>query len=296
MESRPLSTGPSAAAVPSTSSGGTAGRAEGVLAAGREFERLLVEQMLRSMQESLDEGMFSQQGVSNDWYGSLFNQELSRELTEGPGLGVARTLLQQLDTEGGTPDSLAEGLRSLRGAGSQAGLASLDRAFELRRREREAESLEPLASLERRSEYYRAARAESTATRADSPRKSELKALVREVAAQVGVDERLALALVETESGFNSRARSPKGALGLTQLMPDTARGLGVHDPLDPRQNVKGGLTYLKNMLERYQDRRLALAAYNAGPGAVDRHEGIPPYKETRAYVARIEKLLREER
>jgi len=264
--------------------------------AAREFERLLVEQMLKAMQESLDEGMFPSSGAGSDWYTSLFNQEMSREITADGGMGVARGMLEQLRAQGVSVDSAGtDGLGLLevsRGAGMQAGLASMDRAFELRRREREAERLEPLSTLSQRSELYRAARAESTAT--DPPRKAELKALVREVAAEVGVDPRLALALVEAESGFNPRARSPKGAMGLAQLMPDTARGLGVTDPLDPRQNVKGGLTYLKRMLEKYQDRDLALAAYNAGPGAVDRHKGIPPYRETRAYVARIGNLLRE--
>ena len=266
--------------------------------AAREFERLLVERMLTAMQESLDEGLFPSKGAGADWYTSLFNQEVSREISSGPGLGVARTLLEQLRGTSGAAEEDGDmdpgqllGLG--RGAGLQAGLASLDRAYELRRKEREGELLEPLSTLNRRSELYRAARAESTA--ADSPRRAEMKALVREVAAEVGVDERLALALVETESGFNPRARSPKGAMGLAQLMPDTARGLGVRDPLDPRQNLQGGLTYLKRMLDKYQDRDLALAAYNAGPGAVDRHKGIPPYRETRAYVARIGNLLREE-
>jgi len=264
--------------------------------AAREFERLLVERMLTAMQESLDEGLFPSQGAGADWYTSLFNQEVSREISSGQGLGVARSLLDQLGSQaapsqaGGAGEDL---LGLARGAGARAGLASLDRAFELRRKEREGELLEPLSTLSRRSELYRAARAESTA--ADSPRRAEMKALVREVAAEVGVDARLALALVETESGFNPHARSPKGAMGLAQLMPDTARGLGVRDPLDPRQNLKGGLTYLKRMLEKYQDRDLALAAYNAGPGAVDRHKGIPPYRETRAYVARIGNLLRED-
>jgi hypothetical protein len=265
--------------------------------AAREFERLLVERMLTAMQESLDEGLFPSQGAGADWYTSLFNQEVSREISSGQGLGVARSLLDQL--RGGGPaaesgDLDPDALLGLgRGAGLQTGLASLDRAFELRRKEREGELLEPLATLNRRSELYRAARAESTA--AQSPQRAEMKDLVREVAAEVGVDARLALALVETESGFNPHARSPKGAMGLAQLMPDTARGLGVSDPLDPRQNLKGGLTYLKRMLEKYQDRDLALAAYNAGPGAVDRHKGIPPYRETRAYVARIGSLLRED-
>ncbi len=304
MESRPLQS-PGLAGTRASAGGEIPGnRAATLESAGREFERLLVEQMLTAMQETLDEGLFSQQGVGSDWYTSQFNQEMSKELTAGPGLGVASSLLRQLRAGGESGESLESGLDAIRGAGSDAGLASLDRAFELRRRERAAEALEPLSPLARRSELSRAVReggapAESSAASSalsNTPDTARMRRLVREVAAEVGVDENLALALVQTESGFNSRARSPKGAMGLTQLMPDTARGLGVHDPFDPRQNIKGGLTYLKNMLERYQDRRLALAAYNAGPGAVDRHDGVPPYRETRAYVARIEKLLQEER
>jgi Rod binding domain-containing protein len=303
MDLRPASPGsstdrPGAASASRPAAGASPQKSEAKLEqTAREFERLLVEQMLTAMQESLEEGMFPTSGASSDWYTSLFNQEMSRQITADGGLGVARGMLEQLRAQDGAEQaqgSAGTGLLDLsRGAGMQAGLASLDRAFELRRRERESELLEPLSTLSKRSELYRAARAESTA--ADPPRRAEMKALVREVAAEVGVDARLALALVETESGFNPRARSPKGAMGLAQLMPDTARGLGVTDPLDPRQNLKGGLTYLKRMLEKYQDRDLALAAYNAGPGAVDRHKGIPPYRETRAYVARIGNLLREE-
>ncbi|MFA7330761.1 MAG: transglycosylase SLT domain-containing protein [Candidatus Delongbacteria bacterium] len=298
MESRPLQ-GTSLAGTRATAGAETPGsRAATLESAGREFERLLVEQMLTAMQETLDEGLFAQQGVGSDWYTSQFNQELSKELTAGPGLGVASSLLRQLRAGGESGENLEAGLDAIRGAGNGVGLASLDRAFELRRREREAAAADPLNPLARQAEVYRALQgaAPAESTRVRQVGSAELRALVRDVAAEVGVDENLALALVQTESGFNSRARSPKGAMGLTQLMPDTARGLGVRDPFDPRQNVKGGLTYLKNMLERYQDRRLALAAYNAGPGAVDRHDGVPPYRETRAYVARIEKLLQEDR
>ena len=95
--------------------------------------------------------------------------------------------------------------------------------------------------------------------------------------------------LVKAESGGNTRAVSHAGAQGLMQLMPATAKGLGVADSFKPDENVRGGATYLDALLTRYHDNMaLALAAYNAGPEAVDKYHGIPPYRETRVYVARV--------
>ena len=99
-----------------------------------------------------------------------------------------------------------------------------------------------------------------------------------------GIPENLFLRLVQQESGFNPNARSHKGAIGLAQLMPGTARALRV-DPHDPSQNLEGGARYLKQMYQKFGSWRLALAAYNAGPGAVEKHNGVPPYKETKNYV-----------
>jgi soluble lytic murein transglycosylase-like protein len=103
------------------------------------------------------------------------------------------------------------------------------------------------------------------------------------------LDVDLLASVVEAESGGNARAVSPAGARGLMQLMPGTAAGLGVKDSFQPRQNIQGGSAYLDELLTRYNDNlALALAAYNAGPEAVDRYRGIPPYRETRLYVARV--------
>lgn len=112
---------------------------------------------------------------------------------------------------------------------------------------------------------------------------------VEKYARDNGVDTALVKALIRQESGFNPNAVSGSGALGLMQLMPATAKGLGVENPLDPEQNLAGGIRHLKGLLARYHGNvPLALAAYNAGGGAVDKHGGIPPYKETQNYVRNI--------
>lgn len=106
----------------------------------------------------------------------------------------------------------------------------------------------------------------------------------RAAARRNGIPEDLFLRLVRQESGWNASARSHKGAMGLAQLMPGTARDLGV-DPRNPAQNLEGGARYLAMQYRKFGTWRLALAAYNAGPGAVEKHGGIPPFRETRNYV-----------
>ena len=123
--------------------------------------------------------------------------------------------------------------------------------------------------------------------------RAALDAIVERQAARHEVSADLVRAVIQVESAWNPRAVSSKGAMGLMQLMPGTAEELGVTDPFDPAQNIRAGVTYLKRLLDRYDgNAELALAAYNAGPGAVDRYgRRIPPYRETQNYVRKIKSV-----
>ncbi|WP_036041371.1 lytic transglycosylase domain-containing protein [Leptospira alstonii] len=125
-------------------------------------------------------------------------------------------------------------------------------------------------------------------------RNGSLTEIIRKESEKNHLDPALVQSVIKAESGFKADAVSPKGAIGLMQLMPSTANLLGVDDPSDPAENVAGGTKFLSDLLHKYKNLDHALAAYNAGPGAVDRYGGIPPYKETQKYVEKVKKFYKD--
>lgn len=126
--------------------------------------------------------------------------------------------------------------------------------------------------------------------------KNDIDRIVNYYSQKKGVPAPLVRSVIKAESDYNAEAISPDGAMGLMQLMPETAMGLGVENPFNPEENIKGGVTYLKSLIDRNKgDYKLALAAYNAGQGNVDKAGGVPDFKETREYVKKVINLYKEE-
>lgn len=127
----------------------------------------------------------------------------------------------------------------------------------------------------------------------DPSSKPEFSDMIRRHSTSYRLEEALVKAVIKAESDYNPRAVSRKGAIGMMQLLPSTARDMSVRDPLNPEENIRGGSRYLRLMLDQFDNNiELALAAYNAGPNAVKKHGGIPPYEETRTYVKRVKRYL----
>lgn len=159
------------------------------------------------------------------------------------------------------------------------------RIEEIRRRFVGSEEFRPVAVSGRGSSFTEALRRAEGGTYVSCP--AELEPAIARAAERYGIDPAVIKAVIRAESGFRSDAVSRAGALGLMQLMPGTARALDV-DPTNPEQNIDGGTRYLREQLDSFGSLELALAAYNAGPGAVSRYGGIPPYAETERYVANV--------
>ncbi len=117
---------------------------------------------------------------------------------------------------------------------------------------------------------------------------AEVDAIVSGLCRKYDVDKKLVMAVIDVESGFDAGAVSTAGAQGIMQIMPETGRDLELDNPFDPSENIDAGIRYLKHLLDTFPDRKLAVAAYNAGPNAVKKHGGIPPYAETQNYVKKV--------
>lgn len=266
--------------------------------AARQFEAVFLSYLFRTMKETVPDSPFSE-GSSGSMYEGMFEASLGQALAEGGGMGLADFLVKHLDRQ----TRAAAGIGRIRRAGpngAEAPRQAPDPAAGLKKGAVQPEIL-PITGAVRDNVSLtlplQAAPADQTAApavaaaRVGGPRPLDgpVAEALEQAAEKVGVDRDLLKAVALAESGGNPSAVSPRGARGLMQLMAATARELGVQKVLDPVENAIGGARYLKRLLIRHGgDERLALASYNAGPGAVERHGGVPPYRETRAYIERV--------
>ena len=239
--------------------------------AAEDFESLFVYYMLRTMRKTIPKSGLLGNGMGGDLWESMFDQQLATEVARGTSLGIAEMLIQQL----GNTDAA--------NSGQEPELQPLPAVKPFRR-----------GSIVPYSEVLKRLQSRAADISHLEKRLAPFEDHIRQAARQHGVNPHLIKAVILAESSGNPQAVSPKGAKGLMQLMDSTAAQMGVRNPLDPAQNILGGTRYLARLLDQFNGNlELALAAYNAGPTAVKKHGGIPPYPETRRYVQKIQQYLR---
>ncbi|MDR0307100.1 MAG: transglycosylase SLT domain-containing protein [Chitinispirillales bacterium] len=233
----------------------------------QEFEAMFTSMMLKSMRKNIPEGSFIKTGMGEKIFTEMLDDEYSKMMASKGSMGLADLIFKEIERSEG------------RGLPSTKDLKGV-----------------PLWAMEKRS-----GNTADTPPRGISDRDStsllnrvsgRWESLIAEISERHGVDKNLVTAVIACESAGNPNAISNKGAKGLMQLMDGTAKEMGVKYSFSPAENINGGVKYLKNMLTMFDgDERLALASYNAGPGAVRKHGGIPPFKETQEYVNNVLKL-----
>lgn len=251
--------------------------------AAKEMESFFILHMLQAMRRTIPKSDFSGGGLGEDVYNSLFDEELSK-LAAGNSGSLSEMLYRSLEEYAVTQDSTGT---------TTAGVSQARTVTAETSETPVIESSQPSTTEERT--VGTAVASTATLPKASPPKIASDAVLkdygsaIEEASRQYAVDAKLIYSVIMAESGGNPAAVSSQGAKGLMQLMDATAADMGVADSLNPQQNIIGGTKYLRRLLDKYDgDVKLTLAAYNAGPGAVEKHNGVPPYAETRQYVDKV--------
>jgi Rod binding domain-containing protein len=259
--------------------------------ATKEFESFFILQMLKAMRSTIPESSMAGGGLGKEIYTSMFDQELARRMAGRSNESIAEVLYRNLVKYIDSEDPEAVPSKPVQESKSSFDVTDDIRESKTGSGEKANREIGGF-SLELRAKEIQSPVRGSGRTVSD-PVLTDFGEIILDAASRYEVDPRLIHAVIMTESGGNPQAVSPKGAKGLMQLGDATAIELGVSDSLDARQNVNGGTKYLRRLLDLYKGNvKLALAAYNAGPGAVSKHNGVPPFAETRAYVDKVLALL----
>jgi len=275
----------------------------------KEFEAVLGGYMLKSMRSSIPKDDMFGESYGGDMLEGMFDVELARHVSRSSSLGLGEMLYKEITGEEMPrvqPASSGAIPNTVRRAAAASAHHALSRPSPLALRAEAATDSMPTTRAVTASTSQAVPPAPAAGSAAVSgpqetavpdtvrQRLDALLPIIRDASERHGVDAHLLSAVIATESAGRSTAQSPKKAKGLMQLIDSTAHDMGVRNVWDPRQNVNGGAKYLSQLLERFEGNvEQALASYNAGPGAVEKHQGVPPYRETQEYVDRVLQYLR---
>lgn len=225
----------------------------------KQFESLLTSMMLKSMNQTTGNGLFGENSFGGDFFDSIFQFEIANQMSKGTGLGVAEQIYRRLTGENFSPEVLNPKLQPLE---------KLPK-IELQQNTQEIGAVKPSnQSLNRLSKY---------------------DDIINHASETYGVDKNIIKSVILAESSAKENAVSSANAKGLMQIIDSTAKYLGINNVFDPKENIMGGAKYLSELLRKYNGNlKFALAGYNAGPGNVDKYNGIPPFNETQTYVKRV--------